>query len=246
MSKLELISFPDDRSLASAAAGEWLKDLRARAAEKGTAHKAPYTVALAGGRIAHRFFSAVAELVKAGSKLPVPVHFFWGDERCVPPTHPESNFGIAHKLLLQPLNIPAGQIHRIHGEAPPETAAIQAANELVETAARNTQRQPVFDMVFLGMGEDGHVASLFPGEPEQALSDPAIYRPVLALKPPPQRITLGYPILAAARQVWVLVSGSGKQAALRESLAPDGRTPLARLLRLRTNTKILTDLEAGH
>ena len=107
-------------------------------------------------------------------------------------------------------------------------------------AELNEQGQPELDLVFLGMGEDGHVASLFPKDTE-ALETPAVYRAVTGPKPPPRRITLGYPALAAAREVWVLASGLGKQEVLQSSLAPSGDTPLARVLKSRSNTEIFTD-----
>jgi 6-phosphogluconolactonase len=95
------------------------------------------------------------------------------------------------------------------------------------------------------MGEDGHTASLFPGEAASVMEDPAMYRAVTATKPPPRRITLGYGAIAAAREAWVLASGKGKEAALRESLSPAGRTPLARVLRMRSLTRIYTDVPLG-
>jgi len=100
----------------------------------------------------------------------------------------------------------------------------------------------VLDLVLLGMGEDGHVASLFPGEAEDVMNSSAVYRAVTASKPPPRRISLGYGALVAAREVWMLASGSGKETALRESLSPTGATPLARLLRARGRTRIFTDI----
>ena len=102
--------------------------------------------------------------------------------------------------------------------------------------------QPELDLVFLGMGEDGHVASLFPRASEEAVRSKSVYLPVIASKPPPQRITLNFAALAAARQVWVLVSGAGKQSALRESLSEAGRTPLVRVLRARGQTLVFSDL----
>ena len=100
----------------------------------------------------------------------------------------------------------------------------------------------LLDLVFLGMGEDAHVASLFPGDTE-AIESRAVYRAVTGSKPPPRRITLGYPALAASREVWVLASGEGKAEALRTSLAKGGDTPLARVLQSREHTEILTDFK---
>jgi 6-phosphogluconolactonase len=97
-------------------------------------------------------------------------------------------------------------------------------------------------MIFLGMGEDGHVASLFPGETEDVINNGLVYRAVTAVKPPPRRITLGYAVLAAATEVWVVASGAGKEGALKESLSANGKTPLGRVLRSREDTKILTDI----
>ena len=94
------------------------------------------------------------------------------------------------------------------------------------------------------MGEDGHVASLFPGD-QEAIESQAVYRAVTGPKPPPRRITLGYRALAAAREVWVLASGEGKKEALKNSLADGGDTPLARVLQSRKNTKIFTDFILG-
>jgi len=237
MSNFELALFPDARSLAEAAAGAWLKELG-----KGVHGDAPYCVALSGGRIARDFFAATARLAQNQPGLFHRAHFFWGDERCVPPTDKESNYALARDILLTPLAIPGNQIHRVRGEDPPESAATQAADDLLRVALDRMQDQPVLDLVFLGMGEDGHVASLFPGEPEAIRASRAVFRAVTAVKPPPRRITLGYAAIAAARQVWALASGAGKEKALRDSLEADGQTPLARVLRSRERTRIFSDI----
>ena len=237
MSKYELISFPDDEELARTVASQWLRQLDS--VEGGNA---PYCVALSGGRIARRFFAAVANLAKERVGGLRCAHFFWSAERCVPPSDPESNFAIARELLFEPLRIAPAQIHRVRGEKAPEFAAAEAEAELCRIASLNPEGQPVLELIFLGMGEDGHVASLFPGESDAAMAVKAVYRPVTATKPPPRRITLGYPALAAARQVWVLASGQGKENALRNSLAAGGNTPLGRVLRLRSQTKIFSDI----
>jgi 6-phosphogluconolactonase len=234
----EVVSFATPQELAQAAAADWLKEL-----EKRRTADQPYAVALSGGRIAGRFFDAVAAGAKARTSLFNLVHCFWGDERCVPPTDPESNFALARDHLLAPLGIPEHQIHRVQGETPPELAAAAAEAELRQLTPVDAGGQPVLDLVFLGLGEDGHVASLFSGEDEQALSNPAVFRPVIGPKPPPRRITLGYPAIAAARQVWVLASGEGKKDAFHRSFAPAAQTPFARVLRLRSKTRIYSDIQ---
>ena len=239
----ELISFPNADELAKAVAVAWLEEVAA-AAHAGRAH----CVALSGGRITQKFFAAVVELLREGRRAGNPnfrdgnmpslpnVHFFWADERCVPPTDAESNFRMADELLFQPLGIAPEKIHRICGELPPAAGAELAARELAAVAPR-------LDLVLLGMGEDGHVASLFPGEGEVDGASPAVFRAVMnSPKPPPNRVTLGYAAIAAAGQVWVLASGAGKEAELRESLSPAGRTPLARVLRSRSDARVFTDI----
>src|SRR5436309_5973767 len=228
MSNHELFSFATDDMLAGAVASRWMDELAARADDL-----TPYCVALSGGRIAQKFFAAVAERAPARPVSLGHVHFFWADERCVPPGDAESNFGLAKAHLLDPLAISPDKIHRVRGEISPKWAAAEAEAEICRIAPVNGAGQPVLDLVFLGMGEDGHVASLFPGALEEAIRTKSVYLPVVASKPPPQRITLNLAALAAAHQVWVLVSGAGKQSALRESLSADGRTPLARLLAAR-------------
>ena len=244
MKIFELISFASAGELAQAVASAWLDEIESvnRAGKL-------YCVALSGGRITQNFFAAVVEQAKAQKigdddtpSLPSNVHFFWADERCVPPDDAESNFALARKFLFAPLKIADAQIHRIRGEDSPEVAAKAASTEISQIAPLNEAGLPVLDIIFLGMGEDGHVASLFPGEPDVLISDRAIFRAVEnSPKPPPNRVTLSYAVIAAARQVWVLVSGTGKEAALRESLFSKGRTPLARVTQFRTRTKIFSD-----
>jgi 6-phosphogluconolactonase len=240
MGRHEPERFPSPAALARAVAERWLSILAS-----SSSANAPFTVALSGGRIARDLFSHAASAAKQRGLTLANVDFFWGDERCVPPDDAESNFRAANELLLAPLAIPLARIHRVRGEADPDTAAQEAAVELLRVAPMDNAGQPVLDLVFLGMGEDGHVASLFPGESDEVMNSVAVYRAVTASKPPPRRITLGYATLAAAREVWVLASGAGKAEALRESLRPDGCTPLARLLRMRERTTIFTDITAA-
>ncbi len=157
MADHELILFPSDDALASAVADRWLDELATPAPKEPH-----YCVALSGGRVAKKFLTALAEQTRARSISLDRVHFFWGDERCVPPTDAESNFLLAKTHLLDPLRIQPDKIHRVRGEIPPSQAAAEAKAELGHIAPITAAGQPVLDLIFLGMGEDGHVASLFP------------------------------------------------------------------------------------
>ena len=233
MDKFELIPCTDPLTLARTVADNWLNEVE-RAAQSGQKH----SVALSGGRIARNFCEFAAELAVARKISFDHVHIFWGDERCVPPTDAESNFALAEKSLLSKISVPAGNIHRVRGEENPAEAAKLAETDLVKFAGKN----PSFDVVLLGMGEDGHVASLFPSEPPEVRSNPAIYRAVVGPKPPPNRVSLGYSTIAVAKQVWVLASGDGKKEALLQSISPNGNTPLAQVLRMRNQTKLFSDI----
>src|SRR5512133_2788676 len=232
----EITRFASPDALAEGAARAWLDAL-------DSAAENPISAALSGGRIAARFFEALEHRELAQRLARTPLHYFWGDERCVPPDDNESNFKLARKLLLDVLQVPPERLHRIKGELEPALASSEAETELRQVVPSNAAGQPVLDWLFLGMGEDGHIASLFPGEPVAVRNNPAVFRPVTSPKPPPHRITLGYPSIAAARHIWVLVSGGGKADALRGSLSPESQTPIAWLRRLRPDARILTDVQ---
>ncbi len=231
----ELISFPSDDALANAVAERWLKVL-ARRADRVT----PYLVALSGGRVAQKFFAAVAAKGAANLEWFINVHFFWADERCVPADHADSNYRVAETELFAPLKIPAFQIHRLRGEMEPLAGAEQAIRELRETATGKLHGTPQLDLVFLGMGEDAHVASLFPGDQDK--ENTAWFRPVIGPKPPPQRLTMGYGLLGQAKEVWVLASGIAKADALKDSVAEGSTTPLGRVLGSRGKTLVFSDI----
>ncbi|HEX5399340.1 MAG TPA: 6-phosphogluconolactonase [Verrucomicrobiae bacterium] len=236
---IELLAFSSADTLASAAAGAWLDEIESA----GRAGKR-LCVALSGGRITKNFFAFTVEQTRERGISFAHVHFFWADERCVPPTDPESNFKLASDLLFTPLKVAAGQVHRIHGEEAPETAVKIAEAELRRFAAlKSNNSEPVLDLILLGMGEDGHVASLFPEAPPEILQCTAPFLLVKnSPKPPPERVSLSHAAIAAATRVWVLISGAGKEAALRESLRPGGQTPLAQVIRSRSQTKIFSDV----
>jgi 6-phosphogluconolactonase len=169
-----------------------------------------FHVALSGGSTPKRLF---AELVSMGKgALPWDrVVLWWGDERCVPPDHPDSNYGMAKHALIDPLGLT--RVHRMEGERPAEAAAADYERALVGALGA----PPVFDLIWLGMGPDGHTASLFPGSPALAERQRfCVANPVDSplTKGKTTRITLTYPALAAARAVRFLVAGADKKDAL--------------------------------
>jgi 6-phosphogluconolactonase len=230
--RIELCQFPGAEALVRAAALRWLRST------------SPFfrNVALSGGRIARLFLAAAAELAMADPTVSQKLrqtHFFWADERCVSPDDPESNYGLAKAALFDRIRMPDVGIHRLRGELDPSKAVEVANAEILQVVPGNAAGVPVMDLVFLGMGEDGHVASLFPGN-EVAAAESA-YAVVVGPKPPNPRLTLTYPVLAVARETWVLVSGNGKELALRNSLQGNGPTPLHRLIRQRKQTVLFVD-----
>jgi len=179
-----------------------------------------FTIALSGGSTPA---AAYRRLATPDSRLPTPdwqrTHVVWGDERCVPPDDLRSNYRMAKEALLDRVPIPADQIHRIRGEDDPEKAAMEYEREL-----RGLLGSEGLDLVLLGMGEDGHTASLFPGQ--AAVHETA--RWVIAVPAPDGtmwRITLTPAVLNAARNVTFVVAGPSKAARLQQVLegpfAPD-------------------------
>lgn len=205
---VSVLSTPE--ALAEAAARRF-----AAAAEAAIAACGRFTAVLAGGntpRAAYECLAAPDMQVQIDWQR---VHLFWGDERCVPPDHPESNYRLAWEAWLRHVPIPRANVHRIRGELPPAEAAADYEARLRRFFPG--EPRPCFDWVLLGMGEDGHTASLFPGSP--ALREEHHWAaPATAPTPPCDRVTLTVPALNAARQVVFLVSGSRKAQTLRRVL----------------------------
>jgi 6-phosphogluconolactonase len=158
--------------------------------------------------------------------------FFWGDERCVPPTAPESNYGQAKRLLLDPLSVPAENIQRIKGELAPEDAAADYRRRLADVS-NGLLDWPVLDLALMGLGSDGHTASLFPGPPapgEEHLAAIAVTADYGGR--PSQRVSLTPPVFNSARNVLFLVTGAEKAQAVAAVLAPSAdvaQWPAARI-----------------
>ncbi len=192
------------------------------------------SVALSGGRVAAQFFGATVGAVRARGVAWLGWDCFWADERCVPPGDERSNYFEAERSLLGPLAWEEARVHRVRGEVDPDLAARECEIAL----KRVVGEAGVLDLVILGMGEDGHVASLFPGQELEGGGE--IYRAVVGPKPPPRRVTLTLPVLLRARQVWVMVSGEGKREVLERALGGDERLPLGRVVRGRSVTQVFS------
>jgi 6-phosphogluconolactonase len=200
-------------SLAEALAGRFEEAGRRAIAARGS-----FAVALPGGSVATTFFPRLARVPMDWSRT----DFFWGDERAVPPSDPESNYAVARALWLEPAGVPAERVHRMAGEAAdPARAAADYAAEL----ERQAGSPPRLDMVLLGVGSDGHVCSLFAGHPLLAETRRWVAVVEDSPKPPPRRLTLTLPVLAAAEQVVIVALGRGKAAVIRDAVE-DARSPL--------------------
>jgi 6-phosphogluconolactonase len=206
---------PDSATLAHEAAQEFHRVAEAAVRERGQ-----FSVALSGGNTPRAVYSSLASEHK---ELPWDsIHIFFGDERHVPPDHPDSNFRMATESLLSKVPIPETNVHRIRAELDAEAAAAEYDQQLVNFFHLGNQDWPRFDLIFLGIGEDGHTASLFPGS--QALTETS--RRVAGNwveKFQTFRITLTFPVLNHAAEAVFLVSGSGKAQILSQVLSPGTR-----------------------
>lgn len=206
--------FPDRKQLIEAAAEQIT-----RLASEAIGANGRFTIALSGGSTPRPLYALLATGGYA-SRIDWPhVHIFWGDERCVPPTDPQSNYRMAREALLDAVPIPRSHIHRIRGEDDPEQAAADYEQALHTFFGSGAGGPPAagFDLVLLGMGENGHTASLFPGSAavtEQVRWVMAQYVEAVAM----WRITLTPVVINAAKNVTFLVSGVDKAERVREVL----------------------------
>ena len=196
--------YEDAAGLARAAAGQFVT-----LAAQAIAARGRFLVALAGGATPHAAYELLATEPFAAGVDWAHVHLFWGDERGVPPDHPDSNYRMARETLLDKVEIPAADVHRIRCELEPAQAAAAYERELEKALGEDGR----FDLILLGLGADGHTASLFPGT--AALEERE--RWVLAVyveKLKAWRVTLTLPVINTARHVIFLVSGTSKAETL--------------------------------
>jgi 6-phosphogluconolactonase len=210
---MEVLPTPD--ALMHAAAELWVA-----AATRAIGGSGRFAVALAGGSTPERLYRLLATEPYVSGLDWSRVHAFQGDERCVPPDDPASNYRMAREALLARVPIPAGNVHRIRGEDEPDAAAAAYERDLRDAFATpdgppRLQPGARFDLVLLGMGEDAHTASLFPGS--AALQEPTRWvRAVPLSDGSPARVTLTPVVINAAADVVFLVSGRAKASTLRK------------------------------
>jgi len=202
----------DEDAVARAAA-----DIFVNLAPQPHGNRRPFRVALAGGTMPQALYALLASAEYRNRMAWDLVSFFFGDERAVPPDHPDSNYRMANVVLFCPLDISAKNVYRMKGEMPDLEAAAAAYERELQSAFEGA-RVPHFDLIFLGMGPDGHTASLFSGSPALAECKRLVVPVMDAPKPPPRRLTLTVPVFNAGQLVLFMATGADKAQALREVL----------------------------
>ena len=228
LSDAEILVLPDGDAVARAAAVLFRSACREAVEARGTCF-----VALAGGSTPRGLYSLLATDPSLRAETPwKDIEFFWGDERHVAPDHPDSNYRMAHDAMLSLVAVTPDRVHRVHGEQPDAVVAASLYEaELRQTFAADDD-VPAFDLILLGLGPDGHTASLFPGT--AALDERRrLFTANHVEKLGSFRITATFPLLNAARQVVFVTAGAEKAPAVRDVLQPQSDSPVlpARLVR---------------
>jgi 6-phosphogluconolactonase len=189
-----------------------------------------FSLSFSGGSTPKRVYELLGARDLGASLDWRKVHLFWGDERFVPPDHPDSNFRMAREALIDHVPVPPAQVHPIlTGTGTPEKAAELYGETLQSFYGSKTldPERALFDVTLLGLGEDGHIASLFPGT--KALGERTAWvTSIIGAKPEP-RISLTYPALESSREILFVVSGEKKRDILARVLANDFALPASRL-----------------
>ena len=238
--RADLQIFDDRLAMARAAAGQIIN-----LAQKAIDAHDIFRLALSGGSTPRPLHEVLSQPDHSGQINWAKVQIFWGDERCVPPSDTESNYRMAVETLLDHIPIPASHIHRIRGELPPQQAAADYQQQMAEQfgVAPDETGQPLprFDLILLGLGPDGHTASLFPNS--QALEENSRWVTWLPHDQGPEplvpRVTLTMPVIQAARQVIFIVSGEEKASRLAEVMSPSKGKPLPAQLARPTDGNLL-------
>ena len=217
MHKREIIVCRDADALAQQAAAAFTKLAQLSLRDRGR-----FDVALSGGSTPRALYCLLAGPEFSRQISWPQVHLFWGDERCVAPDHPDSNYRMVRESLLAKIEIPPSNVHRMAGEKEPRAAAAEYEQELRDSFQLAPGVFPRFDLILLGLGDDGHTASLFPGS--DALKETqrlAVANYVAKFNA--HRLTLTFPVLNHGATVIFLVAGANKAPVAKEILREDGQ-----------------------
>jgi 6-phosphogluconolactonase len=212
--------FADRHALATA-----LSSHVAQAAQASSAARGRFCVALSGGSLMDMLAPALVAPSLRNRIDWSTWHVFWVDERWVPHSSPDSNFGLSRRLLFSRVRIPEQHIHAVDDSKSPDETARAYEAKIKRTLPVETGAFPRFDMVLLGLGEDGHTASLFPGYPALQESRRWVVPVFNAPKPPPVRLTMTLPVINTTRQVIFVAAGSGKAGVVADVLHPAAGRP---------------------
>ena len=218
MTRAELRTYSDAESLAHGAAEQILE-----VAIRAIASRGRFGLALAGGSTPRAAYAALAAEPFASQLDWAHTNVFWSDERCVPPDHPDSNYGMARKTLLDHVPIPVANVFRIRGEIEPQRASAEYETTLRTFFSCPSEDSGLasstdgFDLILLGMGDDGHTASLFPGTPAVHEKERWVISHYVG-KVEAWRVTFTPPLINLAANVFLLVSGADKARRLKEAL----------------------------
>ena len=237
MAEPQIVTTADPEALARHVAG-WLTNL-------AIASPGRFSIALSGGSTPKRLYEILAEDAFRKRMPWEKLHLFWGDERHVAMTDKDSNQRMTREALLDHVPIPPGNIHWVPVRGTPEADAVayQADMQSYYGDMVLSMARPLFDVVLLGLGENGHTASLFPGTP--SLEEDLTWVTAVTTEVPQPRLTLTYPAIACSREVAFLVAGAGKAPVLKRVLAHDRSQPAARVTSIGQITWFLDEAAAG-
>lgn len=205
--------FADNPAVANAFAQDFVDWINSQSKQK-------VTVSLSGGSTPTLLFEILAKQFADKADWS-RVHLFWGDERCVAPDDPQSNYGVCKSLFLDHVSIPESNVHRVIGEADPESEAVRYGEEMKQHCELNEDGLPMLDLLILGMGGDGHTASIFPHQIELLKSE-AICAVATHPESGQKRVSMTGPVLNAAKKIDFLVTGEGKASVLNEIFGKTG------------------------
>ena len=243
----EILILPDPEAVAHEAARRFVSLSRDAFGSRGR-----FSVALSGGSTPGNLYRLLAGEPYHAQIPWAEVHLFWGDERCVPQGDSGSNYYLAQETLISRVSVPPGNVHRVHGELGPEKAARAYEQELqnffcAPPCGPHGGLHARFDLVVLGLGEDGHTASLFPDSPVLAETERLVAAANAVYQDrPAQRVTLTLPAINSARQILFLVTGSAKASVVQSIIKGTGeRLPAQRIQPATGQLTWLFDAEAA-